>query len=143
MVNNSSKKRRWSRGDKLSVALACMSAALGLILSLAPKTPLTVGAMILGIAGLLVYPIINFVSSKKARIMAFAVTLILVGIIGWSSWPKSTSPSTPPLIAPAPSVPTINQTATNSECSNLIAGSDAQIKCEAAEKEHNEKKTHP
>lgn len=130
---------RWSWSDKLAVALACAGAAIALILFLAEKTPLTVGVMVAGIAALLIYPIIHFAPSWKTRIPVLIVMLALVGIFGWRSWPKIEAPSQPASI-PAP---TIDQTATDSECSNLVAGSAAQIKCESEKKSHaKDKSTH-
>jgi hypothetical protein len=99
--------------------------------------------MVACIGALLVYPVIHFVPSRKARIPAMAAMFILVGLFGWRNWPKKDTPN-PQQGVPAPSQPTINQTATDSECSNFVAGSDAQIKCLAEEKaRHAKDKPHP
>lgn len=52
------------------------------------------------------------------------------------------APVSTPVPTPAPSTPTItiNQTAKDSECSNLVAGSDARIKCAAGEGSHAKSK---
>jgi uncharacterized membrane protein len=74
---------------------------------------------------------------------ALVIVLIFIGwrdlrhgevgviVIGGSSVPAPAAPATP----------AISQTATDSDCSNLVAGSDAQIKCEAEEKRHAKDKT--
>jgi hypothetical protein len=111
---------------------------MALVLFIADKTPLAVGVMVACIAGLLVYPIIHFISSWAVRVPVLIATLVLVGLFGWRSWPKPANP--PPIIAPAnPAPPTINQTATDSDCANLIAGSDARIKCEAEKENRRDK----
>jgi hypothetical protein len=128
----------WSPSDKLAIALTCLGAAVALILFIAEKTPLTVGLMIAGITGLFVFPINHFIRQLRWRIRAFAIMLILVVIFGWKSWPKKyVQPAPPPLLTASPS-PIIDQKATGSDCSNLVAGSNAQIKCEA-DREHDEK----
>jgi hypothetical protein len=43
--------------------------------------------------------------------------------------------------APTPPPPTITQTATGSDCSNLVAESAAQIQCEAEKERHAKDKS--
>ena len=49
-----------SPSDKLAVVLFCLGAAMALILFLLTKTPLTILPMLLGIAFLMVYPVLHF-----------------------------------------------------------------------------------
>jgi hypothetical protein len=105
---------KWTWSDKLAIALACSGAAMALILFLVEKTPVTVGAMIACIAGLLVYPILHFVSSWKARVPVISVMVVLVCLFGWSVWPK-TPPIASILPKPTPTVmiPSANQPRTD------------------------------
>lgn len=100
---------KWTLSDGLSVALACLGAALALILFLVDKTPITVGVMIASIVALLIYPIIHFFSSRMPRIAATAVMFALVCLFGWGVWPKKSQPQPSP---PAPTSP-LPQTASD------------------------------
>jgi hypothetical protein len=78
------------------------------------------------------------------RVFAACVLISVLSFIGWRDLHHpsvAASGSIPP--GPPPAI-TINQTATDSQCSNFIAGSDAQIECLAEEKAHHAKdKSHP
>ena len=96
-------EQRWTRSDKLAVALACIGAALALILFLVDKTPVTVGVMTTCIAALLAYPIQHFVPSRPVRISAIILMILLVCCFGWSRWPKNIQ--APASSATAPPIP--------------------------------------
>jgi hypothetical protein len=81
-----------SSSDKLAVVLALLGAALALILFLLEKTPLIVGAVLVAIALLLVYPIIHFAKRTVLRVMALVVMVILVGLLGRVVWPIKLTP---------------------------------------------------
>jgi hypothetical protein len=74
----------------------------------------------------------------KVRWCVFAASLLIAAFsfLGWRDLRRQTKP-VPQVTATAPP-PTINQTSTDSDCSNLVAGSDSRIKCDA-EKERHEK----
>jgi hypothetical protein len=61
-----------------------------LVLFQIEKTPDTVAALVFGIAGLLIYPIIHFIPSKMPQIATLMGMLLLVGTMGWSVWPEKT-----------------------------------------------------
>jgi hypothetical protein len=72
------------------------------------------------------------------RVLVALALLCALVFIGWRDLyhvPKETGGS-----SPAPPQPTINQTSTGSDCSNLAAGSDSQIKCEAERERHEKDK---
>jgi hypothetical protein len=99
-------RARLSGSDKLAIALACLSAAMALILFLIEKNPLIVSLTVFCIAALLVYPIIHFLPSRRFRIPALIVMIVLVCVFGWAVWPKKTqlvrtepSPSQPPPVS--------------------------------------------
>src|SRR5712664_3201827 len=115
---------KWSRSDKLAIALACLGAAVALILFLVEKSPITVGLMTFFIAALLTYPIFHFLPLRKFQIPALIVMFILVFVFGLAVWPKkiqvpqtaqsrieprvsSTNNSNPTSNTPAPSRPNI------------------------------------
>jgi hypothetical protein len=82
---------------------------------------------------------------KPLRILTICIIagfyFTLVGIQIRAQYKKDHALSVPvslPQTNPPPTTTIINQTATDSECSNLVAGSDAQIKCEATEKERHD-----
>jgi hypothetical protein len=76
--------------------------------------------------------------SSVSRALVACVLVGLLAFIGWRDLRKSPSSNKD---AGAP--PTINQSATDSDCSNLIAGTDAEIKCEAEKERHEKnKKSH-
>src|SRR5277367_3169028 len=91
----------WGLSDKLAIALACLSVAVALILFWMDRTPLSAGISILSIAALMVYPIIHFAPSGKARIVALIVMFGVVGVFGWKIWPKPT----PVVVAAKPANP--------------------------------------
>ena len=132
------RESRWSWSDKLAIALACLAAAMSLVLLWMEKTPTWAAVTIGCISALIVYPVLHFVHSSKARVPILVVAWALIGMFGWRIWPR---PITPPVVVNVPPTyqqPTIDQSATDSQCSNLVAGSDSQIKCEA-EKGHHDK----
>jgi hypothetical protein len=108
-------------GDRLAIALACLGAAMALILFLIEKNPVVVGLTVFCIASLLVYPIFHFLPSRKLQIPALMGMLVLVFAFGWVVWPKKPhvaktepSPSQPPVSStsdsnPPPSAPTPNK----------------------------------
>jgi hypothetical protein len=53
----------------------------------------------------------------------------------------TTTPLPVPIASTAPLPPKIDQTATDSDCSNFVAESDAKISCEAEKEKHNDKDT--
>ena len=61
---------------------------MSLVLSQIEKTPDTVAALVFGIAGILIYPILHFVPPKMPRIAALIGMLLLIGTFGWSVWPE-------------------------------------------------------
>jgi hypothetical protein len=75
----------------------------------------------------------------KWRISAAALVLCVLVFIGWRDLRHRQDGVQAPPTARTTASPTINQTATSSNCANLVAGSDAQIKCEV-EKEKSDKK---
>jgi hypothetical protein len=78
-------------------------------------------------------------------VAALVLGAILAGFDAVVSHHLAGQQSVPPPPAPVTlgTVPVvINQTATNSECANFVAGSSARIQCEIKEKEHHAKKPH-
>lgn len=82
-------------------------------------------------------------SKRKACTALLAIAVIFaIGESSWQIYATHRSMATSP---PSPSPPTIviNQTAKDSDCTNLVAGSDARITCETTEKErHAKDETH-
>lgn len=82
--------------------------------------------------------------SSKRRACTGLLAVAVIFTICEASWHIYTERNVVKTVAPPPSaIPvqpptTINQTSTDSNCSNLVAGSDAKIKCET-EKERHEK----
>lgn len=86
----------------------------------------------------------RFLRSRTLRIitisLAAGVYFSAVGIQIRAQYKKDhpvVQPS-PPAVVVTPS-PSINQTSLGSDCSNLVAESGSQIKCDDAKKEHHEK----
>jgi hypothetical protein len=108
----------WSWSDRLAVALACIGAAMALVLFLVEKTPLTTGVTLACIAALLIYPILHFIPSRAMRVVAVLVLVLLVCLFGWHVWPHkepvvlvpTTAPASAPITAPAtiPSQPLVS-----------------------------------
>jgi hypothetical protein len=109
---------RWSWGDRLAMALACLAAIMALILFWIDKTPLAAGITIVAMIVLVIYPVLHFVSSKRARSFVFLVCIALIALFGWKVWPKESlkvgatvqppqHPISlpPPLVAPTKTVP--------------------------------------
>jgi hypothetical protein len=69
------------------------------------------------------------------RVFAASVLVAALSFIGWRDLHHQMTTAQP---AGTPAGTNINQTSTDSDCSNLVAGSDSRIKCEA-EKERHEK----
>jgi hypothetical protein len=109
MVQNSGKKKptpkpkskdSWSWSDKLAIALACLAAIMALILLWMDKTPVWAAVTVAAMAALIVYPVIHFFPSWKARIPALIVLWALIGLFGWRIWPRQRA--TPPSPSEAP-----------------------------------------
>jgi hypothetical protein len=104
---------KWSTGDKLAIALACLAAVMALILFWIDKTPLAAGITIGAMFLLMIYPILHFVSSWKARVPVFILVFVLIGIFGWKVWPSPTAQvvvASPPASTTAPTAtPTSKQ----------------------------------
>ena len=83
------------------------------------------------------------ISAKRKVCTALLACAVIYTIseAGWHVYTPRRPIVPPPPVAPALLPPIINQTATDSECSNLVAGSDAQIKCEAEKERHAKDKT--
>jgi hypothetical protein len=88
-----SKGSRWSWSDRLAIALACLAGILALILLWMDKTPVWAAATIALMAALVVYAVIHFVPSWKARIPALLVAWLLIGVFGWRIWPHNETTS--------------------------------------------------
>ena len=125
------------------VVIASTALALG---SFRSGDPWVVIPMLLISGGAFIALCIWHEGKPVSRICTVILILIALGFIGWRDLRQGAQSASPPQspTAPAQPSPMINQQATDSECSNLVAGSGAQIKCEAAEKErHAKDKTHP
>lgn len=132
----------WS--DRLAVALACLAAVLALALLWMERTPIWAGVTIAGMLALIVYPVVHFAPSRKAGIPVLLVAWAVIGFFGWNIWPHrsaAANPLKPAATAAAPST-TIDQRATDSNCSNIAAGRDADVKCSPPEKP-NDHSNHP
>jgi hypothetical protein len=70
------------------------------------------------------------------RICVAIAVVVALTFIGWRDLHHSKLEIGAPYV---PTTPTISQTATDSECSNLVAGSNAQIECETAERDRHAK----
>ncbi len=70
------------------MALACVGAAMALLLYLVEKTPITVAIMVVCIGGLLIYPVFHFVPSRIPRVITLSGMFLVVGLFGRSIWPK-------------------------------------------------------
>ena len=70
------------------------------------------------------------------RVPVAGALLFILAFIGWRDLRHTEQFSPSPQPSPAPTSPTINQTATDSDCSNLVAGSNAQIKCKSEKERH-------
>jgi len=110
-------ENRWSWSDRLAVALACMAGAMALALLWMEKTPIWATVTVACMAALMVYPVLHFVHSWRARIPVLLVVWGLIGLFGWRVWPYKpitanasvlpNSVSPPPL--PAPVAPVTSQ----------------------------------
>jgi multisubunit Na+/H+ antiporter MnhE subunit len=83
------------------------------------------------------------ISAKRKVFSALLAAAVIFTICnaGWHVYiahriVETSAPQRPTIVVQPP--PTINQTATGSDCSNLVAGSNARVGCEA-NKERNEK----
>jgi hypothetical protein len=82
---------RLSPSDRLAVALACATCAWGLMFFWVNKTPLWCGASVAAIFALMVFPIIHFTSTWKARLSVTTLAVFLTGVFAWNVWPKQPS----------------------------------------------------
>jgi hypothetical protein len=65
-----------------------LAGAMTIILFLIEKTPWTAAILLLLMTGLLVYPVLHFVTRQKVRGMVFACLIIATALLGWMVWPK-------------------------------------------------------
>ena len=93
---------RWSRSDKLAIALTCLAAIMALILFWIDKTPRVAGGTVAVMIGLVVYPVIHFVPSRKARLPVLLVVLALIALFGRKVWPKKANPVITAQVTPTP-----------------------------------------
>jgi predicted PurR-regulated permease PerM len=125
-------RERYTLSDKLAIALTCLAALLALVLFWIDKTPLSAGITMALMAALIAYPVFHFITSRRIAVVVLCIAWAGIGLFGWKVWPH---PLTVTVAAPQTPLPnTINQTATDSTCSNFAAGSNAQIKCIAEER---------
>jgi hypothetical protein len=82
------RKKKWTWSDRLAIALACLAGILALILLWMEKTPIWAGVTIALMGALVVYPVIHFAPSWKARVPALIVAWGLIGVFGWRIWPQ-------------------------------------------------------
>lgn len=105
-------KNKWNSSDRLAAALACLAAVMGIVLFWVEKTPIVAALSIVGIAALLVYPIIHFLRPRNVRILVFVAAALLVTLFGYEIWPQrkvevpvSSPPYIPPRAVTPPKVP--------------------------------------
>lgn len=93
---------KWAWSDKLAVALACLAGLMALALLWMEKTPIWAGTTIVAMLLFVVYPVLHFVPSWKARIPVWIIAWIAIGCFGWKIWPiKKSAP--PPAAKVSPS----------------------------------------
>jgi hypothetical protein len=75
-------------------------------------------------------------------IAAVVLGAILVGFDTFISHALAKPQSTPPPSASVPAAPVIiNQSSTDSDCTNLVAGSDSRVQCESERQSHGKKQS--
>lgn len=82
--------------------------------------------------------------SLKRKIYTAVLTCAIICTIleaGWHTYRSHHTSTQPTAVAPVESQPTINQTATGSNCANQVAQSGAEIKCEVENASHEKNKT--
>jgi hypothetical protein len=83
---------KWSKSDRLAIALFLLSVAVAIILFLVEKTPAMVAVLISFLVASLIYPVLHFCSSRRSRTVAFAGIAILVAILAFFNLHPAKSP---------------------------------------------------
>jgi hypothetical protein len=92
----------WNLSDRLAVALACLAGIMALALVWMDKTPLGAGITIGCMSALIVYPVLHFVRSPKARVAALVFSWVAIGVFGWLIWPHHATLEAPVATAKPP-----------------------------------------
>ena len=79
---------KYTPGDRLAIALACLAGIMAIILFLVNKTPLVVIWLLAAMMAFAVYPAIHFFKSPKSRIFALVTFAAFVVLFGVAEWPK-------------------------------------------------------
>ncbi len=98
-------KKKWSLGDGLAVALACLSGVMALVLVWMEKTPVWAGMTIGGMAVLMIYPVLHFIRPWMIRIPALIAIWGIIALFGWKIWPRPVTPLTQPVVKNVPASP--------------------------------------
>lgn len=91
MANEIKATSRYTKSDKLAIALACLEGVMAIILFLAEKTPGTIVTLLVLMFALSVYPIIHFVRPATTKIGLVLCVAIGAVFFGWRIWPSVTS----------------------------------------------------
>ena len=75
------------------------------------------------------------------RVVMASALLVILAFIGWRDLHFQEHVSVPPVPTSTGQPSSINQTATDSDCSNFVVGSDDQISCETERKNRAKNKT--
>lgn len=78
---------KYSPGDKLSLALFCASAFLGLATFLVPKTRFFITGILLLMSAFAVYPVYHFLRKWRARLSLYVIILVVEFVLGYFVWP--------------------------------------------------------
>jgi hypothetical protein len=110
----------FSDSDKLAFVLFCLGAVVSIILFLVEKSTLIVTVSLLGITGLMIYPILHVAKTKRIRSLLLILLLLGVAIFGKSVRPNAPEaklvqpqpqfqppPQTPPKPKPTPRTITV------------------------------------